>query len=79
MESNNRLAIRIWDKIKSCPISESEEGIRFIENQISWQMNDAFRVIKNIDQTSLNKEDRAGRLIELEEKFGIPKTHLILK
>jgi hypothetical protein len=50
-----------------------------ITSKISWWLDDVFKLINNIDQTSLNSIDRAERLIELEKKFGIPKTHLILK
>ncbi len=49
----------------------------WITNVISYWLDDAFKLIKNIDQTSLNDTDRFKRIIEIEEKFGIPKTHLI--
>lgn len=80
-ESNLSLAKRLYKKVKESPNTEvnEAEAVLYIENQISWQMDEAFKMIKNIDQTSFNKQDRAERLIELEAKFGIPKTHLILK
>lgn len=80
-ESNLSLAKRLYKKVKESPNTEvnEAEAVLYIENQISWQMDEAFKMIKNIDQTSFNKQDRAERLIELESKFGIPKTHLILK
>lgn len=49
------------------------------ENILAWWLDDIFKWIKNIDSTSLDKLDRAKRIIELEEKKGIPKTHLIIK
>lgn len=49
-----------------------------IENRITWYINDVLKVLKNINETSVNKQDRAKRLIDLEEKFGIPKTHSII-
>jgi len=50
-----------------------------INIQIEWYLNDVFAVLKNINETSLNNIDRAQRLIELEVRFGIPKTHTIIK
>ena len=35
------------------------------------------KLIKNIKETSVNEQDRVNRLIELEDKFDIPKTHLL--
>lgn len=49
----------------------------WITRVIGYWIDDAFKLIKNIEQTSLNDSDRTQRLIEIEEKFGIPKTHLI--
>ncbi|AMQ00965.1 hypothetical protein AY601_4114 [Pedobacter cryoconitis] len=54
-------------------------AIECAEQRITWYINDVLAVINNINQTSLNKMDRAQRLIELEEKYGIPKTHLIIQ
>ena len=53
-------------------------AIETVENRVTWYINDVLAIIKNINETSLDKMDRAKRLIELEEKFGIPKTHSII-
>lgn len=50
-----------------------------VENQLMWYLDDVFKVINNINETSLDNMDRARRLIDLEAKYGIPKTHNILK
>ena len=49
-----------------------------IERSLEYHLNDIFKIIRNIEETSLNKMDRAARFTELEIKYGIPKTHLIL-
>ena len=76
--SNEDLATNIVDMVlnKNADMKRSQM-IAHAENLISWQMDDAFKIIKNINQTSLNSTDRTQRLIDLEIKFGIPKTHLI--
>lgn len=50
-----------------------------VEQRISWFLDDIFKLLNNIENTSMNKMDRAQRLIDLEAKYGIPKTHLIIK
>ncbi len=50
-----------------------------VEQRISWFLDDIFKLLINIENTSMNKMDRAQRLIDLEAKYGIPKTHLIIK
>jgi hypothetical protein len=45
--------------------------------RLSFFLDDVFKMTKNINTTSLNESDRSGRFIELEKRFGIPKTHLI--
>ena len=44
---------------------------------INWFLEDLFKMIKNINETSLPGKDRTDRIIELETKYGIPKTHLL--
>jgi hypothetical protein len=73
-KSNRELAEDIISMINhEC---DRNKLIQSIENRISWQMNDAFKMIKNINETSISETDRVSRIIELEQKFGIPKTHL---
>lgn len=55
----------------------NDKNTSIIQQNISWWLDDIFKIVKNIDQTSLNKFDRTQRLIELESKYGIPKTHLL--
>jgi len=77
MESSYNLALRINKKLKEKGSTESEK-IAWIEGQISWHINDTLKLIKNINETSYNKEDRISRVFKMEEDYGIPKTHLIL-
>lgn len=44
---------------------------------IKWFLDDLFKMIKNINETSLPGIDRTNRIIELGAKYGIPKTHII--
>lgn len=74
MESTSEFAHRVIWQVKELSMNEKE-----LENKLTYFLDDVFKLIKNIDQTSLNSLDRAQRLIKAEEKYGIPKTHLILK
>lgn len=80
MESNRKLAERLVDDClnNNIPKRTKAQMIQHFENSITWAMDDVFKVIKNIHDTSLDKMDAASRFIELENKYGIPKTHLIL-
>jgi hypothetical protein len=76
--SNEELAKDILELVKrNIDDMPESEIVSYIENFISWQIDDALKLIKNINETSYNKFDRAQRLIELEQKYGIPKTHLL--
>ncbi len=81
MESNRELAERlVKDCLENNVVKRTKSEMEnHLEDSITWAMNDAFRIIKNIEKTSLDNMDRATRFIRLEEKYGIPKTHLILK
>lgn len=48
-----------------------------IEANVRYFVEDLLKLIKNINETSLPGSDRTNRIIELEEKYGIPKTHLL--
>jgi hypothetical protein len=75
MESIRKVAERI---IELAPHSSSkEDAINAVRINIEYLIDDIFKLVKNINQTSLNDSDRIKRIIELEEKYGIPKTHLI--
>ena len=80
MESNRKIAERLVSDILDNNIVKRTrpEMVIQVENQISWAMDDAVNIITNIENTSLNKLDRAARFIDLENKYGIPKTHLIM-
>ena len=45
-------------------------------NLLTWWLDDIFKHIKNVNETSLNESDRLQRLIDLEVKKGIPKKFL---
>jgi hypothetical protein len=80
MESIRKLAERLVDDCmnNNIPKRTKSQMIQHFENSITWAMDDAFKVTNNIRNTSLNKMDAAQRYIELENKHGIPKTHLII-
>jgi hypothetical protein len=61
----NDKTLNKWDRIKK------------IENELSWHINDVLKLIKNINETSVNEQDRVERLIHAEHTYGIPKTHLL--
>lgn len=55
----------------------ASERTVYIMNQLKYLLDDAFKLVKNINETSLPGKDRTDRLIEIESKLGIPKTHLL--
>ncbi len=56
----------------------SEEKYKGIISAIlAYHLDDVFKAIKNINETSLNQSDRFARILELEKKFGVPKTHIV--
>ena len=72
MQSTSEFTSTIISAVKGEVLSE-----KWIERQLQRYLDDVFKLIKNIDETSFNSEDRFRRIIELEEKYGIPKTYLI--
>lgn len=58
-------------------VDPTDQQLLQVEAEIYHQMDNAFKLIKNIQQTSLNDNERINRLIEAESKYGIPKTHLL--
>lgn len=45
--------------------------------EIEYVLDDAFKLYKNINDTSLPGHDRKNRVVELSSKFSIQLTHLI--
>lgn len=43
---------------------------------ISAHVQDVLKAVKNINETSINNSDRWQRLIDLEEKYEVSKTHI---
>jgi hypothetical protein len=78
MQSITVLTEKIYDIARDTSVNK-DEAIGEIERRISYHLDDVLKVIKNINETSFNESDKFKRFIELEEKFGIPKTHLIIK
>lgn len=72
MQSTSEFTSTIVNAVKGEVLSE-----KWIERQLQRYLDDVFKLIKNIDETSLNSQDRFRRIIELEQKYGIPKTYLI--
>lgn len=80
MRHTRELAEGIITDIKHDVVDRtSEEMIQHITNLICYHLDDVAKTSMNIESTSLNKMDRAQRYIELEVKYGIPKTHFILR
>lgn len=73
METVSDFSKRVFNQIKDGELSNDN-----LEIQVAWYLNDVFKVVKNINETSLDDLDRTRRFISLERNFGIPKTHLIL-
>ena len=80
MESNRKLAERLVAVCLDNNIYKRTRSQMVIdtERSIEYHLDDVLKVVRNIQDTSLNKIDAATRFIELENKYGIPKTHLIL-
>lgn len=58
-------------------ISEAEKKAYIVSCTRNY-IDDILKTIKNINTTSLpGNNDRFVRIIHLEEKFGIPKRHLL--
>ena len=55
----------------------TEQKEASITMRINWFMEEIFKLIKHINESSLNDSDREKRLNELKEKFGIPINHLL--
>ena len=77
MQRSNMEVARHFIKIMGDKTTTVSQKVTHMENEISWQQNDAFKTLKNINETSLNKDDRTQRIYDLESKFGIPKTHIL--
>lgn len=80
--STEQLAIGIVDHVlSSCSIKLSPVQKVLVTDQvqhmITWHIDDALKLIKNINTTSISQLDRFRRLLELEDNFGIPKTYTI--
>lgn len=48
-----------------------------IPQMVTWYLGDLFKILKNINDTSLNEDDRKVRLMAIEKKYGIPIKNLI--
>lgn len=78
MESNYLHAVRIVNKLNpKITLAEQAEAVSWVKAQITYAMDDAFKLVKNINDTSSNESDRQKRIIDMESEFGIPKTHII--
>ncbi|GEM_PF-4576989 len=78
MEDLRQLAERLYDD-SHCPMRTREQALQSMTNSISYYLDDVFKLLKNINETSFNKHDRARRIIDMEAKYSIPKTHIIVK
>ena len=78
MESIEVLAERIVEHFNK-DLAEFDKALfkNWVASQVRWHLEDCFKLVKNINETSVNRHDRSARLIEAELKYGIPKTHLL--
>ena len=70
------LSENLFKKANDKSLSKKER-LQEIDNMIRWHLDDVFKLIKNINDTSVNETDRQDRLLYAESMYGIPKTHLI--
>jgi len=78
MESTYKVSERIVSSL--CPNKADEEranAICGVNQNIKYLIEDVLKMVKNINETSLPGKDRMDRIIEMETKFGIPKTHIL--
>lgn len=75
MSTLEQLATRIVNLSPSMP--DDDRRLLAIKEQITWFVDDILKMVKNINETSLPGADRTNRIIELEAKYGIPKTHIL--
>lgn len=77
-----RLSARIIETVNVAKrLEASQEATKIeiatiLENSIQWYIQDVLKLIKNINETSYNASDRGQRLIDMEDKYGISKTHI---
>jgi hypothetical protein len=48
-----------------------------VDRIIKWYLDDVFKLIKNINETSTSDSDKQIRIKELQSKYGIPVQHLL--
>lgn len=58
-------------------VKQNDGSVESVASMIRHYIDDVLKVIKNINETSLNSDDRLKRLCELEVKYGISKTHIL--
>lgn len=78
MESIDTFATKLIDSLERDKHASTK--IEKISTVVYWTrhyMEDVFKLLKNINDTSLPGSDRTKRIIELETKYGIPKTHIL--
>lgn len=75
MESIRKVAERIVELSPSAP--DKETCINAVRQNIAYLIDDVLKMVKNINETSLPGSDRTNRILELEAKYGIPKTHIL--
>lgn len=72
MSKTKQLAESIHNRVSS-----GEMTVNDIEFLIQHHFDDATKVLKNINKTSLNDNDRFSRIVDFEQTFGLSKTHLV--
>lgn len=75
MESIRQVADRIVNLTPSSP--DKETASNAVAQNIWYLIDDAFALIKNINETSLPGSDRINRIMELKTKYGLPVKNLL--
>lgn len=73
----------IDDTVRRClriakdPVASEEIKVRSIREEIRWFAEDALKLARNINETSVGPKDRLERLIDMEHRMGISKSPLL--
>lgn len=78
MENIHQFSERIIKSIKETASTQPEEvTINAVKLNLEYLLMDIFKLLKNIQETSLSEQDRKDRIVELRIKYGIPVNHLL--
>lgn len=81
MNKLNSVVDRVIEYAKKEVKGEEETCMQknVISDIVKWHTEDMFKLIINIEQTSLNEEDKTMRYLKLGNEFGIDTRYLLKK